>query len=148
ADLKAQSLGVTAIARAIGRLPSTLSRELKRNAHAGGTYRPVFAEGSCRLRRQRAAVLEEDGALRRFIIDRLAEGWTPEQIAGWLKRGIEVGLQAISHETIYAFIFRAARKVEKLWCRSGYGAFGPLFSCPRRSQPVRRSRWISPIGCR
>ncbi|MCP3971140.1 MAG: helix-turn-helix domain-containing protein, partial [Rhodobacteraceae bacterium] len=46
ADLKAQSLGVTAIARAIGRLPSTLSRELKRNAHAGGTYRPVFAEGS------------------------------------------------------------------------------------------------------
>jgi len=115
ADLKAQGLGVTAIARAIGRHPSTLSRELRRNAHADGTYRPVFAEGSYRFRRQRAAVLEEDTALRGFVIDRLTEGWTPEQIAGWLKRGIEIGLRAISTETIYAFIFRAAQKVEKLW---------------------------------
>ena len=115
ADLKAQGLGVTAIARAIGRHPSTLSRELKRNAHADGTYRPVFAEGSYRFRRQRAAVLEEDTALRRFVLDRLAEGWTPEQIAGWLGRGIEVGLRALSTETIYAFIFRAKQKADKLW---------------------------------
>ena len=115
ADLKAQGLGVTAIARAIGRHPSTLSRELKRNAHADGTYRPVFAEGSYRFRRQRAAVLEADTALRGFVIDRLTEGWTPEQIAGWLKRGIEAGLRGISTETIYAFIFRSTQKAEKLW---------------------------------
>jgi len=115
ADLKAQGLGVTAIVRAIGHHPSSLSRELRRNAHADGTYRPVFAEGSYRFRRQRAAVLEEDTALRRFVIDRLAEGWTPEQIAGWLSRGIERGLRAISTETIYAFIFRGAQKAEKLW---------------------------------
>jgi len=43
------------------------------------------------------------------------EGWTPEQIAGWLSRGIERGLQTISFEAIYAFIFRAAQKAEKLW---------------------------------
>jgi IS30 family transposase len=115
ADLKAQGLGVTAIARAVGRHPSTISRELRRNAHADGTYRTVFAEGSYRFRRQRAAILETDTALRGFVTDRLAEGWTPEQIAGWLHRGIEIGLRAISTETIYAFIFRSAQKAEKLW---------------------------------
>ncbi|MCP4063734.1 MAG: IS30 family transposase [Gammaproteobacteria bacterium] len=114
-DLNAQGLGVTAIARAIGRHPSTIGRELKRNAHADGTYRPVFAEGSYLYRRQRSAILEADTSLRGFVIDRLAEGWTPEQIAGWLGRGIEVGLRVISHESIYAFIFRAAQKADKLW---------------------------------
>ena len=49
------------------------------------------------------------------MLDRLAEGWTPEQIAGWLRRGIEIGLRAVSTETIYAFIFRSAQKAEKLW---------------------------------
>jgi IS30 family transposase len=43
------------------------------------------------------------------------EGWTAEQIAGWLRRGIEVGLRVISHEAIYAFIFRSAQKACKLW---------------------------------
>ena len=115
ADLTAQGFGVTAIARAIGRAPSTISRELRRNAHADGTYRPIFAEGSYRYRRQRAAILENDKALRSFVVDRLSEGWTPEQITGWLRRGIEIGLRAVSTETIYAFIFRSAQKAEKLW---------------------------------
>ena len=115
AELKAQGLGVSAIADAVGRHKSTISRELRRNAHADGTYRPVFAEGSYRFRRQRAAILETDTVLRGFVTDRLVEGWTPEQIAGWLRRGLEVGLRAVSTETIYAFIFRAAQKAEKLW---------------------------------
>ena len=66
-------------------------------------------------RRQRPAILERDDRLQRFVLDRLAEGWTPEQIAGWLKRGVEIGLRAISTETIYAFIFRASQKAQKLW---------------------------------
>ena len=35
--------------------------------------------------------------------DRLAEGWTPEQISGWLKSGNEPRLRAIGCETIYGF---------------------------------------------
>lgn len=113
--MKALGHGVSAIAAALGRHKATISRELRRNAHADGTYRPVFAEGSYRFRRQRAAILETDVALRGFVVDRMAEGWTPEQIAGWLRRGIEIGLRALSTETIHAFIFRAAQKADKLW---------------------------------
>ena len=47
--------------------------------------------------------------------DRLAEGWTPEQISGWLKSGNEPRLRAIGCETIYAFIYRTAQKAEALW---------------------------------
>ena len=115
AELRAQGLGATAIAEVIGRDKSTVSRELGRNAHGDGTYRPVFAEGSYLFRRQRQAILETDVGLRGFVIDRLAEGWAPEQIAGWLRRGIEIGLRAVSTETIYAFIFRSAQQAEKLW---------------------------------
>ena len=47
--------------------------------------------------------------------DRLAEGWTPEQISGWLKSGNEPRLRAIGCETIYAFIYRTGQKAEALW---------------------------------
>ncbi len=115
AELKAAGAGVGAIARTLGRAASTISRELSRNALPSGAYRPVHAEGCYRFRRQRRAVLETDADLRAFVVDRLAEGWTPEQIAGWLGRGGERGLRAIAFETIYAFIFRAAQKAERLW---------------------------------
>ena len=58
------------------------------------------------MRRRREALIEKDRALRSFVLDRLAEGWTPEQIAGWLKAGNERCLRAVSCETIYAFIYR------------------------------------------
>ena len=45
----------------------------------------------------------------------LAEGWTPEQIAGRLRLGIETGLRAVCAETIYGWIYRAGRKAERLW---------------------------------
>lgn len=115
AELRAAGTGVRAIARTLGRAGSTISRELSRNALDSGAYRPVHAEGCYRFRRQRRAILEIDARLRGFVVDRLAEGWTPEQIAGWLRREIEGGLRAIGFETIYAFIFRTAQKADRLW---------------------------------
>jgi IS30 family transposase len=55
-------------------------------------------------------LLEKDQRLRSVVCDRLAEGWTPEKIAGWLKAGHERGLRALGFEAIYAFIYRAARR--------------------------------------
>ena len=115
AALKAEGLSLRAIARALGRAASTVSRELRRNALPRGGYLPVHAEGCYRERRQRPAVLERDERLGRFVRERLLEGWTPEQIAGWLKRGEERGLRPVSLETIYAFIHRPGQKGEKLW---------------------------------
>jgi IS30 family transposase len=104
-----------AIARALGRARSTISRELRRNSLASGRYSPLHAAGAYLLGRQREAVVEKDRPLGIFLRDRLAEGWSPEQIAGWLKSGAERGLRAIGCETIYAFIYRAAQKAEELW---------------------------------
>src|SRR3712207_4241843 len=114
AVLKAEGLSLRAIARQLGRAASTISRELGRNALPRGGYLPVHAEGCYRERRQRPAILERDAKLARFARQRLLEGWTPEQIAGWLRRGEERGLRAVSAETIHAFIHRVGQKGEKL----------------------------------
>src|SRR4051794_36204910 len=114
AALKAEGLSLRAIARALGRAASTISRELRRNALPKGGYLPVHAEGCCRERRQRPAVLERDERLGRFVRERLLEGWAPEQIARWLPRGEERGLRPVSLETIDAFIHRPGQRGEKL----------------------------------
>jgi len=115
AALKGEGLSLRGIAARLGRAASTVSRELRRNALPRGGYLPVHAEGCYRERRQRPAVLERDERLGRFVRERLLEGWTPEQIAGWLRRGEERGLRVVSPETIYAFVHRAGQKAEKLW---------------------------------
>src|SRR3954453_20018941 len=112
---RAEGLTLRAVARALGRAASTISRELRRNALPKGGYLPAHAEGCYRERRQRPAVAEGAERRGRLVREPLLEGWTPEQIAGWLKRGEERGLRPVSLETIYAFVHRAGQKGEKLW---------------------------------
>ena len=113
--LRAAGRSMGAIAQALGRAKATISRELQRNALPLGGYSPLHAAGTYQLRRRREAILEREAALRLFVGDRLAEGWTPEQIAGWLKSGNEPRLRAIGCETIYGFIYRTAQKAAALW---------------------------------
>ena len=77
--------------------------------------RPHVADGAYMLRRQRRARLETDLRLAAYVTDRLSEGWTPEQVAGRLRLGIEPGLRAVCAETIYGWIYRAGQKTERLW---------------------------------
>ena len=132
--LKVLGHSIGAIARAIRRPKSTISRELSRNRLPSGRYSPLHAAGAYQLRRRREALIEKDRALRTFVLDRLAEGWTPEQIAGWLKAGNERRLRAVGCETIYAFIYRAAQKAEQLW---RYLTRRHKRRRPRRSRPSR-----------
>ena len=106
---------IGAIAKAIGRPKSTVSREPRATSCRAGAIRPLHAAGAYQLRRRREARIERDRALRTFVVDRLAEGWTPEQISGWLKGGNEPRLRAVGCETIYAFIYRTAQQAEQLW---------------------------------
>jgi transposase, IS30 family len=106
AAFRVEGLSLRAIAARLGRAASTVSRELRRNALPEGGYLPVYAKGCYRERRQRPAVLERDERLGRFVRERLLEGWTPEQIAGWLERGEERGLRPVSLEAIYALVHR------------------------------------------
>ena len=125
---------IGAIAEAIGRPKSTVSRELSRNRLPSGRYSPLHAAGAYQLRRRREALIERDRALRTFVVDRLAEGWTPEQISGWLKGGNEPRLRAVGCETIYAFIYRTAQQAEQLW---RYLTRRHKRRRPRRSRPSR-----------
>jgi transposase, IS30 family len=114
ASMHAEGRSCQAIAWQLRRSPSTISRELGRNAE-NGVWRPHRAEAAYRRRRRRASLLERDPALAAYVAARLAEGWTPEQIAGRLKRGIERGLGALCAETIYAWIYSAGQRAAKLW---------------------------------
>jgi transposase, IS30 family len=134
AVLQASGRSIGAIAKALSRAKSTVSRELSRNSLPSGRYSPLHAAGAYQLRRRREAAIERDKVLQTFVRDRLAEGWTPEQISGWLKRGNERRLRTIGCETIYAFIYRAAQKAEQLW---RYLTRRHKRRRPRRSRPSR-----------
>ena len=104
------------IAAALDRPPSTISRELKRNAGTQVGYRPSYAQQQTQARRWKGSRLERDESLRAAVIERLASGWSPEQIAGRLKR--ERGRQVISYESIYRFIYaQIARTKDYRWRR-------------------------------
>jgi transposase, IS30 family len=101
--LRRQGLSQAAIGRALGRHPSTIGREVKRNSRQDGGYRPSSAGEMARGRLSRSRrnwrFGEPEWALVR---SRLELHWSPEQIAGRLRRE---KLLRISHETIYRYVW-------------------------------------------
>jgi IS30 family transposase len=96
------------IASGLGRSPSSISRELRRNRGADKPYRPGYASELAKARRWRGSRLERDEALQRLVLERLALGWSPEQVSGRLAR--EAGEAVISYESIYRFIYAQIRR--------------------------------------
>ena len=80
--------GVREMARALGRSPSTISREIKRNGAVKG-YASASAHVRCRVRRQEARPalkLDVDGVLFGVVHEMLHWRWSPEQVAMTLAR--------------------------------------------------------------
>jgi IS30 family transposase len=120
------------IAALLGRAPSTVSREIKRN---GGqeSYRASRADQSAwdRGRRPKTCKLAQNRALAHIVAGKLQLQWSPEQIAGWLKQTYpDDTSRQVSPETIYRSLFIQARGALKK----------ELLEHLRRTRGMRRSR--------
>jgi IS30 family transposase len=131
---RALALGhsLRSIAAQVGRSPSTISREIKRN---GGydDYRAAQADQAAwdRAHRPKPCKLAGNRLLSRKVAEKLRLLWSPEQIAGWLK--VEFPGEEhnqVSHETIYRSLFIQARGVLKK----------ELMQHLRSKRTIRRSR--------
>jgi IS30 family transposase len=120
------------MAASLGRAPSTLSREIRRNGGCAG-YRASQADQAAwdRARRPKPCKLLQNRALARIVARKLKQVWSPEQIAGWLKHTYSHDKRyQVSHETIYRTLFIQARGALKK----------ELLQHLRRTRGMRRSR--------
>lgn len=103
------------IAAALDRSASTISRELARNGtYSKQKYRPVHADEQAWARRWRGSKLERHPDLQHAVLDRLAMGWSPEQVAN--RMALEERTIRVSTETIYRFIYaQYARSKDGRW---------------------------------
>jgi transposase, IS30 family len=98
------------IATALGRSPSTISREIERNSGRRVGYKPAWADDVAWARRWKGSKLERQSALRDHVLQHLAMGWSPEQIAGRLTH--DKASLRISHESIYRFIYTQTERTK------------------------------------
>ncbi|MFD2577792.1 IS30 family transposase [Novosphingobium colocasiae] len=73
-----------------------------------GAISSPYAQAQTSARRWSGSRLERDEDLRDAVLDRLAAGWSPEQIAGRFQH--EEGRKVISHETIYRFVYAQLKR--------------------------------------
>jgi len=129
---------VRVIAGRLGRAPSSVSREVRRN---GGLrrYRALAADERAwkAAVRPKVCKLAASPRLREVVTGKLAEDWSPEQVSGWLKLAYahDEGMQ-VSHEAIYQSLFVQARGALKR----------ELTQHLRTRRTIRRSRHASLRG--
>ncbi|WP_439956422.1 IS30 family transposase, partial [Nocardia gamkensis] len=100
------------IAVCLGRSPSTIAREIVRNG-GRAAYRAATADQRAyqRARRPKPAKLARNARLRALVEEKLTTCWSPEQIAGWLRRQFpDEESMRVSHEAIYLTLFDPRRK--------------------------------------
>ena len=123
---------IRSIAASLRRAPSTVSREIQRNEGSQG-YRANQADQAAwdRARRPKRCKLALHPALAQRVAEKLRRHWSPEQVAGWLKRSHpeDTGCQ-VSHETIYRTLYIQSRGALKK----------ELLAHLRRTRAMRRSR--------
>jgi len=132
ADLHHAALSIRQIAALLGRAPSTISRELRRNAAGSGGYRPFDAHRRATARRARdhRRRVETNGELRQLICELLAQRWSPQQISRQLRLRFpgEPGMR-LCHESIYQAVYQP-----------GSVLLYPSPLAPHRRSPLRSGR--------
>ena len=121
------------IAAALGRNPSTISRELRRNASpAYRCYLPHRAQDRAERRKGEACrrLRLKEERIRTYVVAKLREGWSPEIIAGRIRLD-HPGL-TISHEAIYEYVYHPQTPNRK-----------ELIACLRRAHRRRKPKGLS-----
>ena len=145
ACLRQAGVGVRAIARVIGRDPSTVSRELRRNAGYRGVYRASTAQQRADANaraggRARRARLAANLRLREQVQTRLKQRHSPEQIARRLREDFPDDPEMwVSHETIYQSLYVQGRGGLKRELTATLRT-GRALRKPRRQAQARRAR--------
>ncbi|MGB8941071.1 MAG: IS30 family transposase, partial [Streptomyces sp.] len=152
ADRLREKASIRQIAAELGRSPSTISREVRRNRttlHDYGTwyYRPHAAQARADARRPRPTPgkISRNPVLRQAIQDRLEEKWSPEQICHALRRQFPDRPEMhVVHETIYQALYVQGRGALR---RELAGALrsGRARRRPRRQAQQRQPRYRHPM---
>jgi transposase, IS30 family len=132
ADLRQAGLSIRRIAEQLARAPSTVSRELRRNAARSGAYRPFEAHRRATARRARShrRRVETSTALGKLVGELLAQRWSPGQISRQLRiRFPDEPAMWLCHESIYQAVYRP-----------GSALMRPSPLAPHRRSPLRSGR--------
>ncbi|MBB4957873.1 IS30 family transposase [Micromonospora polyrhachis] len=148
ADLRREGRSLRSIAAEVGRDPSTISRELRRNAHPGtGDYRPHAAQARAEQRRPRPKTgkLAANPRLRQAVQDGLDRKWSPEQIVQRLRRDFpdQPGMH-VTHETIYQALYVQGRGELRRELTRALRT-GRAVRRPRRQPGQRQPRFTAPM---
>lgn len=120
---------ICSIAKQLGRSPSTISREIRRNRREDGGYRAERAQEKTNVRRRNSRRGSQfDSETRAFVFARIKEEWAPDQIEMWLK---ENRANSVAAKTIYR------------WIKKDRKAGGDLYSHLRQAQKRRRKAYRS-----
>ena len=132
------------IAKQLRKDPSSISRELKRNKTKQSRYLPRNAKLKTKERRisanKRFKKIENNEALRRYIVRKLKLYWSPEQIAGRWNRDHKG--KHIGKDSVYKFVYEKRKDLLKYFrCQKGkyrrkYG--GRILDKQREEQRKRR----------
>ncbi|MER7670692.1 IS30 family transposase [Kitasatospora sp. NPDC096128] len=148
ADRLREKATVRAIAAELGRSPSTISREIRRNRHPGsGGYRPHAAQARADARRPRPkpGKIAQNSELRDFLQRHLDKRWSPEQICQALRDTFpERPEMHVAHETVYQALYVQGRGELR---RELAGALrtGRARRVPHRQATARRPRFAHPM---
>jgi IS30 family transposase len=132
ADLRREGLSIRQIAERLGRAPSTISRELRRNSSTGGGYRPFDAhrQATARRARRHRRRLATNPELHELVAELLSQRWSPQQVSRHLRlQHPEQPAMWLCHESIYQAVYQP-----------GTTLLRPPRVAPQHRSPLRTGR--------
>ncbi|MET9189082.1 IS30 family transposase [Streptomyces tendae] len=152
ADRLREKATIRSIAAELGRSPSTISREIRRNNRTVGTrgqwhYRPHAAQARADARRPRPkpGKIGQNPELRAFIQNHLDLRWSPEQICQALRaRFPDRPEMHVVHETVYQALYVQGRGELRRELAKALRT-GRVRRKPRRQAQQRQSRFRDPM---